>query len=293
MPWILAVLVVCKMCAAAWIATRLSSRPAARRSRARDRRRLLARASCSRSTACSPGSSTRRTSAHFFLVLLAILAVPLVRPSAVPLALAWNRHRGALLAVHERVGGRRPALRAALVLLAVPVALALVVCVSFYVRNRDNGGFVSSGEKREYLLYVPKSYDPARPTPLVISMHGAGLWPGRPDGDEPVERGGRRAGVHRGVPVRRRRPGAAGLAHGCAGAGLASDVRFIAELIDTLRSSYNIDRDADLRRRPLQRRRHGFRPLLHAVRSDRGGRAGGLRPVPAVELVQGPASRCP
>lgn len=33
---------------------------------------------------------------------------------------------------------------------------------------------VSSGQKREYLLYVPRSYDRAKPTPLVISMHAAG-----------------------------------------------------------------------------------------------------------------------
>ena len=48
--------------------------------------------------------------------------------------------------------------------------------MSFNVANRTNGTLVSSGEKREYLLYVPESYDRARPTPLVISMHGAGLW---------------------------------------------------------------------------------------------------------------------
>ena len=30
---------------------------------------------------------------EFFLVLLAIVAVPLARLSAAPLALAWNRHR--------------------------------------------------------------------------------------------------------------------------------------------------------------------------------------------------------
>src|SRR6266511_896180 len=31
--------------------------------------------------------------AHYLLALIAILAVPLVRLSAAPLALAWNRHR--------------------------------------------------------------------------------------------------------------------------------------------------------------------------------------------------------
>ncbi|HXL34522.1 MAG TPA: hypothetical protein VN953_06350, partial [Gemmatimonadales bacterium] len=31
--------------------------------------------------------------AHYLLALIAILAVPLARISAAPLALAWNRHR--------------------------------------------------------------------------------------------------------------------------------------------------------------------------------------------------------
>jgi polyhydroxybutyrate depolymerase len=30
----------------------------------------------------------------------------------------------------------------------------------------------SGGDERCYLLYVPASYDPARPTPLVVSLHG-------------------------------------------------------------------------------------------------------------------------
>ncbi len=67
-------------------------------------------------------------------------------------------------------------LGAVLVLIGLPVVLALVEAVSFHVQNRNNGSIVSSGQKREYLLYVPKSYDRAKPTPLVISMHGGALW---------------------------------------------------------------------------------------------------------------------
>jgi len=179
---------------------------------------------------------------HFFLVLLAILAVPLARPSAVLLALASNRHRGTVPLAPTGVGGRRPALHAALVLLAMPVALAAVTCVSFYARNRENGGFMSSGEKREYLLYVPKSYDPARPTPLVISMHGGGLWGAvqmeMSQWNDVADEQGLLvvypSGVGGGGP-RAWHVGAAG------GDRSARDVRFIAELIDTLKASYTID----------------------------------------------------
>src|SRR6266576_5212406 len=69
------------------------------------------------------------------------------------------------------------AIGAVLVLLSLPVLLVLVEAVSFRMANRPTGSFMSSGRKREYLLYVPRSYDRAKPTPPVISLHGAGGWP--------------------------------------------------------------------------------------------------------------------
>src|SRR5207244_6421187 len=61
--------------------------------------------------------------------------------------------------------------------IGLPVLLVLVVVVSVAVLDRTNGTVVSSGKPRSYLLYVPQSYDRAKPTPLVISMHGAAGWP--------------------------------------------------------------------------------------------------------------------
>ena len=73
---------------------------------------------------------------------------------------------------------RRPfVIGAILVCLGLPLLLVLTDAASFYARTRINGTIVSSGRKREYLVYVPRSYDRARPTPLVISMHGAMNWP--------------------------------------------------------------------------------------------------------------------
>jgi polyhydroxybutyrate depolymerase len=135
---------------------------------------------------------------------------------------------------------RRVVLGAALALIGLPVVLVPIEAVSFYAANRDNGSFVSSGEKREYLLYVPRSYDRSKPTPLVISMHGAGLW-GASQRDisrwnDLADRKGfivvYPSGVGgKGVRVWRAEPGD----------GLMKDVRFISELIDTLKASYNID----------------------------------------------------
>jgi hypothetical protein len=92
LPLILAGLVGIKMSAAAWIATRL------------DRGRLLGDRALVLGAACWCAAvlalygvlvwffSTPFVARHL-LALIAILAVPLARLSAAPLALAWNRHR--------------------------------------------------------------------------------------------------------------------------------------------------------------------------------------------------------
>jgi polyhydroxybutyrate depolymerase len=129
---------------------------------------------------------------------------------------------------------------AVLVLISLPAVLALMEAVSFYVANRPNGAFVSSGEQREYLLYVPRSYDPTKPTPLVISMHGAGLW------------GAAQRELSQWNEVAEARGFIVVYPSGAKGAGpriwrvdrsagLMRDVRFISELIDTLQAAYHID----------------------------------------------------
>src|SRR5881409_930268 len=135
--------------------------------------------------------------------------------------------------------GKR-AIGAVLALLSLPVLLVLVEAVSFRVANRSNGSFMSSGRKREYVLYVPRSYDRSKPTPLVISLHGAGMWGAAQKetsqwnrvADEQgfivVYPSGEGGGGPR-VWLRRLR------------ARPSRDVRFISELIDTLEARYNID----------------------------------------------------
>jgi polyhydroxybutyrate depolymerase len=55
--------------------------------------------------------------------------------------------------------------------------LAAILTIAYLLSNHTNGHLISSGEKRSYLLYVPKNYDPATPTPLVIVIHGFAQWP--------------------------------------------------------------------------------------------------------------------
>jgi poly(3-hydroxybutyrate) depolymerase len=66
---------------------------------------------------------------------------------------------------------RRIVIGALAIVIGLPVVLVLAALVYPYFVDRTNGTIVSSGQKREYLLYVPRSYDRAQPTPLVISMH--------------------------------------------------------------------------------------------------------------------------
>ena len=78
---------------------------------------------------------------------------------------------------------RKIVIRAVLVVIGLPIVLVLLAFGFFYSvfyfpnwTSATTGTIVSSGEKREYLLYVPKSYDRAKPTPLVISLHTAMSW---------------------------------------------------------------------------------------------------------------------
>jgi hypothetical protein len=90
--WIVAILVIIKMSAAAWIATRLFD------SRLVTDRTLVTGAACwCVAVLALYGVLVWFVDTPFvpryFLGLVAILAIPLARVSAAPLALAWNRHR--------------------------------------------------------------------------------------------------------------------------------------------------------------------------------------------------------
>jgi len=130
---------------------------------------------------------------------------------------------------------RTRVIAAVAVAVSLPAMLALFEAVAFFVRNRPNGSIVSSGQRREYLLYVPRSYDRSKPAPLVISMHGAGGWPTQQMNLSAWNRVAEREGL---IVVYR---------SGLSGAGpriwRTGDVRFISDLIDKLQASYNIDPD--------------------------------------------------
>ena len=136
--------------------------------------------------------------------------------------------------------GRPMTLGAVLVLLGLPVALVAIEAVSYYVQNRHNGTLVSSGQTREYLLYVPTSYDPSKPTPLVISLHGGAMWGAA---QKETSQWNTVAEKHGFVVVYPSGAGGRGPRSWRASPamGFERDLRFISDLIDTLVGTYNID----------------------------------------------------
>jgi hypothetical protein len=91
-PWILALLACLKLCAAAWVTTRLCDARLVS-----DRTLVLGAAAWLVAVLALHGVLVWLVDATFFpsylLLLVAILATPLARISAAPMALAWNRHR--------------------------------------------------------------------------------------------------------------------------------------------------------------------------------------------------------
>ena len=128
-----------------------------------------------------------------------------------------------------------------LAVIGIPVLAIAGIFATVAVLDRSTGSIVVDGEPREYLLHVPASYDPARPTPLVISLHGAMNWPAY---QMKVSRWNEAADAHGFLVVY---PGGMGsgpktwFMRGQTSPAEMPDVRFIAALIDTLEARYHVD----------------------------------------------------
>jgi polyhydroxybutyrate depolymerase len=101
---------------------------------------------------------------------------------------------------------------------------------------------ISAGENRTYLLYVPKSYDPSRPAPLVITIHGFAQWPAH---QMNISRWNELAEEYGFIVVypggtrfpKRWRIGALPGSRN----DPSADIQFLSDLIDRLESDFNID----------------------------------------------------
>jgi len=133
------------------------------------------------------------------------------------------------------------ALAFVLSMLALPAVAVVVGAALHYFENRTTGTIVVSGATRPYIVHVPPRYDPAKPTPLVLSMHGAMNWPAF----EMRVSGWNRLADEQGFIVAY--PGGEGgplgifSLRGSRTPERMPDVVFISQLIDKLQASYNID----------------------------------------------------
>jgi polyhydroxybutyrate depolymerase len=135
---------------------------------------------------------------------------------------------------------RGTALATVIALICLPVAVAAIEAARYFVNNRSTHSMVSSGLTREYTLHVPPAYDGSKPAPLVISLHGAIMWPAAHQDTSRWNRVADREGFIVAYPS------------GLDGDGprhweatpnsqTSRDVAFIGDLIDTLARTYNID----------------------------------------------------
>src|SRR6202051_4625691 len=144
---------------------------------------------------------------------------------------------------------RKIVIGAALVLLGLPIVLVLIVYgffyAVFYFPNRTSvttGTIFSSAEKREFLLYVPKSYARTKPTPRVISLHTSMSWP---SSSMAISQWNLVADENGFMVVYPEGTGFGPKSWEMTGSETPSrmpDVIFISELIDKLEASYNIDK---------------------------------------------------
>jgi polyhydroxybutyrate depolymerase len=133
-------------------------------------------------------------------------------------------------------------IRIVVAIVAILLLVSVVPVSAYYTVNKTNGEIVSSGQNRKYLLYVPKTYNPDHPTPLIISMHGFAGWPAH---QMDVSRWNALADEYgfivvypaaRGIPMYWRIGGSPGNE-----AGVTEDVTFISDLLDALEEEYSID----------------------------------------------------
>lgn len=110
------------------------------------------------------------------------------------------------------------------------------------ILQRSNQTLISGGMKRKYLLYIPRSYSPENPVPLVISMHGFKDYPARQMRKSGWNRLAEKEDFLVAYPLGAGMPPAWKLYDYKDPAGNpTADIHFIADLIDHLQDHYAID----------------------------------------------------
>lgn len=128
------------------------------------------------------------------------------------------------------------------ILVALALVMALLAAVFYFEIYRSSGEVLTRGKKRTYLLHVPKTYQPGRPTPLVICLHGFAEWPAHLMRLSHWNQLADESGFLVVYPFGSSLP----LRWNCSGRfstleRTQQDVQFISDLISQLKKEYNID----------------------------------------------------
>ena len=137
---------------------------------------------------------------------------------------------------------RRIIVGTVVVVVGLPLVVIMIALVWISVLDRPTDAS-SPPTTRGSTFSTPDSYHPTTPAPLIISMHAGATWPAQ---QKNLSRWNRIADENGFIVVypsgTPQLVNVARIWHTFdRGAGLERDVRFISELIDTLRSAYNID----------------------------------------------------
>lgn len=127
---------------------------------------------------------------------------------------------------------------------ALVVATGVLTGAAYWELHRSTGDVLTSGEKRAYLLHVPRRFPSDRPMPLVICLHGFAEWPAHLMRLSPWNQLADEFGFlvvyprGSGFPFRWRSGDRLGEQQ-----DQPQDVKFISDLIDQLKRQYKIDED--------------------------------------------------
>lgn len=128
------------------------------------------------------------------------------------------------------------------ILVIIALGVFLFIKIKAWTAETTTVKLTSSGEERSYQLYVPKSYNPKSPAPLVITLHGYSSKPSDAVYSSRWNDLADKEGFITVYPLGIGTPTywhTSGVAY--SGRNAQMDVQFFSDLIDQLEGKYNID----------------------------------------------------
>jgi polyhydroxybutyrate depolymerase len=128
------------------------------------------------------------------------------------------------------------------ILVIIALGIFLFIKIKAWTAEMDTVKLTSSGEERSYLLYVPESYDPKTPAPLVITLHGYNSKPSDAVYSSRWNDLADKEGLIAVYPLGYGSPTYWHIfEYAYGGRSVKTDIQFFSDLLDQLEAKYNID----------------------------------------------------